>query len=352
VNRGFLALALAIVACGCRGSAHRSARTDPAFHPVGVAMAGLSDATWTQDGRFVLDQAGDTPAHRLWEMRADGTGLRRLALPDIAGCAATSYRSPQLLADGRIGLVRDCWKPLGVEPIVTSFAVALDSRTEQVEELAPLSTDLRYSNGTPHGDVTAHTVAWNRTLTAGYTDDGTGCETMYSVDRRGAHPLNVEIGDGANRWNLKSMAELYEPGRGCPRWGAAGLPKIARNSDEVVFFASSRLDRLDRLEGPFDLYRMRIGGRSPQRFASGLRFLTGMELSPDGRWLAFTAEYRGKAPGLWLVNMKTTAVQHVANGDLRTPSWAANGHTIAALLFADDSRRRLVTIDVTALVKR
>ncbi len=206
--------------------------------PIALDVTDVFDVAWVDVDTLAISRPGASgPVDAVWKVGIAGTGLDKIELPQPEECRLVGHRSPQLLVDGRLGLVRDCeGRPL--EFVVKRTAVALDLDDGTVEELVPLRQDERYEDGTSRNAVTASTVAWDRTLTRGFTQDGGDCATILSVDRTGAHPLDVEIGTSGRRWNLADFATSHEPGEGCDGWGSAGLPKTSPASDDVVFFAS------------------------------------------------------------------------------------------------------------------
>jgi hypothetical protein len=329
---------LALSACRTSGSGTAAPDPDVPARQVALPSGRLAGVAWLPDGRLYVGWAKDAGSDsELWSVPAAGGSAQRLRLADQPGCWKTDYLRPATLPDGRLGLVRFCWK----DPPLTGDTGALDPRTSRYVPLAPL------------GPLNPSAVTWRKDLRSGYMSRTSGsCAGIAPLTRDGAQRWPQPVTLDGRSWELDG----YVFARGtldCAKWGRADLPVLSPDGRWLYFVASPEsLDvsgEVRREETPWRLYRWALSGGAPsgqpEELVGGLGKPLGLAVSPDGRSLAFAGQRDG-AYGLWLVDPAARSVRRLVAGKYMSSSFSPDGKQLAAVFQQDADHGLLQVLDL------
>ena len=255
-----------------------------AWSPAGDRLAFVSrGAPW------LVDAAGGPPVRVL----EDGAEMLT---------ASFSWDGRHLLGDGSFGGRRTIW------------AVPLDGG-ERVEVTTGSGLDLYPAMARDGRSVLYAHETWHRILWR----SGPG-----GVERLDTRSSLIDVSVGASGRSLAFCDEdspsgdtvgLLDLGTGATRGlGSGARPALSPDETRVALVDGGSLVVLD----------LRTGRRTVRAPAADVR----PAWAPDGRRIAF--RQGGDTPGLAVVDAGEGAVRSVALGQLQTPSWSADGTTLAA----------------------
>ena len=104
-------------------------------------------------------------------------------------------------------------------------------------------------------------------------------------------------------------------------------PRWANNGEDIVFFSSSIWDPFSVPET--DIFVMEEDGDNPRKLTSEPIRMSGISISPDGSYLAFSAP--PKEEDIFVMNLERGEITRITNipGRDTTPVWSADGTRIA-----------------------
>lgn len=300
----------------------------------------LFDVAWASKARVVVSVLEDPgPSFQLRQFRDDGTKYRSIG-STAPGCPSAQYRDPQRLPDGRLSAERVCNAPT-VPGATVDTLVALDrSGSEQL--LAPLTptqppgipgTDAgsttkvgdRFAIVDPFAATGTHT-AWNPTVSEGITVVGNDCHTLARINSAGYTLLHATVPTGGTTWDL---ADVGQPlvGGGCWTHSQADWPTANPDFSQVAFFA------LPPYTGNFaakrgDIMLLDPNTRRITPLLTGVTAPASLRWSPDGRFIGFEGDPRGRGGGLWLFDPKHKTLRRVLEGEIGAWDWSPTGRQI------------------------
>ena len=354
------AVVVCLVATGCSGGGHSSSQGGAS------ATTGPSQSRSLNGDRFVVRTVlrGTQISNVVWvtsnslvgtvlvvdKNRSDlhtvdtASGVdRRVSLANTAVAipergspkrSGWEYRSdPEMLPDGRIGVVRDFFDAKTLAYSRPEYAsVRLESPTSgTVQSLFPIPP---LAGGVPLDTV----WTWNHDLTDGYvtvrTGLSVGCTTIARFRHRTWEPLDLHVGTAATGWTLGD-SQRDAIGDECnPKAGSARVsPVTARGQPMVIFFATP--GAVPRPDAPFpdyveNIYATQFGSPTA-KILLGDVVAGDVELSPDGQLLAWNGKRRGGKWGCWILDLRTNQVRRISDALFDHAAWSPDGGSLAEL---------------------
>ncbi len=350
------ALCLAgVVAVSCGppfggGESPKPAATAAPVDAGSLASGGyLTGLAWLLDGTLVAGWSPDvTPSTaQLWRLRPDGSGLQRLPLPFDPACSSDQYAFPSALRDGRVALTRTC-DALEDPTVSTAAVVAYDPGSGSLATLADLG-----------GRMFPFATSWNPDLTRGVGAQSSRiCAGVAWLTRDGPQGIPVTIAGGGKSWRLDAWLRAAAPD--CTAQGRADDPAWSPDGRTVALLGSPEsigIEGQSRLDAPWSVYLIDVASLRVTKVLGDLGGAAGLAWSPDGRWLAFTGEVRGRGGGLWLLSLATRALHLVGSreGALSAPTWSPDETRLAAVEDVSQGwppRTRIAIADISKIVPR
>jgi hypothetical protein len=237
---------------------------------------------------------GDAFRKRLASVAVDGSDLKRLPLPNEAGCKYTSKVLPTVLGDGRLGYVQQCWP--GGGRVVT--LMTWDPGTNIVRPLVPYR--LLFLQGP---------FACSPDLSSCVINDRNGLyEQLAWLGTHGLQPIELPIERaGFPSWSPDG------------RWIALdGVPE------------GTEATGIDRLGLPRDVYLVSSDLERLRPLVRGAINLTKAAWSSDGQWLALSLKPMNGVEGLYLVEVATGKLVLVLEGSqFGAPTWLPGDGSLA-----------------------
>ncbi|MBA3331367.1 MAG: PD40 domain-containing protein [Actinobacteria bacterium] len=236
----------------------------------------------------VVGKPGKLSSPTLYLMRPDGSERVRLALRKQTPCEPTSEVHPEVLGDGRVAFVEQCWGE--GDPTKSVRRLALDGASGQIRPLVPYR--LRFQMGSftyaPDGK-------------RGVINDSDG---LYEQLRR-LTPSGLEL------------IELPFDRVGYPRWSPAG-DRIALDAVPHAGGGSPS----ERVDAERNLYTLSGRTFEPRLLLENIGNAGISAWSPDGRWLAVVIAPQDEPEGLWLVDSVSGKRCLLLNSShLGVPAW-------------------------------
>jgi hypothetical protein len=340
MKAGKLLLALAVGASACSSAAPADSVRLDVVRSVSVNDQVL-DLTLTSNGALYLSVVEEGRSKLepdtfwIWRVAADSPTPQRVDLPADPRCRLLDYSHPSRLADGRIGLVKECTLPPG-ELTAEVTAVAYDPVSEQLESFAslgPAGRRRRYG-GVLEQDQAPDTIAWTPDLTRAVVGEGSGiCGWIATVTETGKTAFPVTVSEGDRSWRVDAgfRGDVSNP---CTNDGWAGSPSWSPDFRQVAFAASPQaagIEGVARMEQPTNIYVNTLGESSAQLVASDLDAFGDLRWAPKGDILALIATRNGHT-GVWFLEVDTGAWRQTSiTGTPRRLDWSPDGHHLAVL---------------------
>ncbi len=295
----------------------------------------FTSIAWLPSGQIVLET--DPPAPSGFDSKLllydESEGLRRLSLEEDPGCIGTGFAYPTPLADGRLGFAKRC--SIHVPDTLGDVRVTLEAIDLRTGELSSLMSSPLGLTGTPTaGAMWGSESSWDPEVDRGIGRIGVlGCETLVWLTHDGVEYATVEIEDPPFTWRLDD--EFTGTGRGCLSNGRAMAPAWSPTGRTIAFFGSAHapdIDIWDVIDDPWNLYLMDADELDPRIARPDLHPDVGLQWSPDGRFLAFTATINGEH-GLWVYSVEDDAVRGALAEGIALAAWSPDGIQIASLMF-------------------
>jgi len=290
---------------------------------------------WLPSGQIVLET--DPPAPSGFDSKLllydESEGLKRLSLEEDPDCIGTGFAYPTPLADGRLGFAKRC--SIRVPHTLGDVRVTLEAMDLRTGELLSLMSSPLGLTGTPTaGAMWGSESSWDPEVGRGIARIGVlGCETLVWLTHEGVVYATVEVEDPPFMWRLDD--EFTGTSRGCRSNGRALAPAWSPTGETIAFFGSAHApntDIWDVIDDPWNLYLMDADELDPGIVLSDLHPDVGLQWSPDGRYLAFTATINEEY-GLWVYSIEDEAVRGALAEDIALAAWSPDGTHIASLKF-------------------
>lgn len=336
VPRKFSGLALGLLVA-CQGASTNGSRES-----VSTTRALYAGIAWIRDGTLVVAaqrSSSALPARaQLWIVEPVRGKLRPLAMSqDDLACPKPDFQIPVSLSDGRLGFVQRCSRP-GADDFVIS---AYDPRTRWVERLV-----------TPPLRFLPLQWSWASGRATGAVARSNGiCASIALVTQAGEEPLPALIPQGEQTFRVD--AGFVDETRDCTMRGRADWPAWNPPASALAFFASPRsigVAGRARLEVPWNLYVLDLEGLRVVEKLSNIGNPMGLAWSPDGHWLAFSGDVRGKGQGAWLYAVSNGRLERVSTKLLGSISWSPDSQRLAAVHLTDTTgveiESEIVIIDI------
>lgn len=243
--------------------------------------ADYAGVAWVDEERLVVaynPEGLHGGEFQLWQLRTDGSDFRALPTTTDLDCMRLDDAEPTSLPDGRIGFVRSCALRDWTDEPTAQLLMAYDRDLDQPKALA-----------NPACRVSQY--AWMPDMTQAFFGCGSRiCQGIGAVSAGGIDSVDAALGEGDQAFNL---ADHFEDEADCTATGRADLPAVRPDGEQVAFFASPQsvgIDGMARLDEHWNLYLMAPGGDQPEEVLADIDEPTSLAWSPDGAWLAFSAE--------------------------------------------------------------
>lgn len=294
--------------------------------------AGEHIVQWLPDGKFFIrtpisgedEISGLNNAYLL----LDNNSLRLDHFPTDPSCTILYYLTVGILPDGRLSIVKNCdvYKNLNQQPIEElTYIMGYDWQTGEMKQLVKESLP-------PFG---GNSYSWNPDMTKGVQEAGDLLSTILWLTPERAEPMNITIDDNFRHWSLADNYWVMLNRNNQERdIGIAKWPTWSPNGQQIAFFAS--LDAIgrsgiSRATGEYFLYLMNVDTLQPISILDGLRFAHQLEWSPNGEWMAFTAQkdgYCSEYNCLWLFSPRRNYLVQVTDDQTDYFSWSPDGQKL------------------------
>lgn len=307
------------------------------------------------DGTMIVSRV-DEPGQRfasLWRLGPGDRPDELLRLSDPSGCRYVEYDALTRLDDGRLGLARTCANPDLHAPVLDREEfVAVDLADQTVEVLAPLAPVERrtWDSGNLQQDFRTGTVDWQIEAEQGLVTVGASCATIAELTSDGVAPLDVDVGEGSQRWNLAETVE-NSPSLPCTDRGRAFIPVWSPNGERLLYFASPASVGVegppDRFSQPSNLYLADRDLTNGVTVLDDIAFPTGVEWLPDGRRAVVSGELDGRE-GVWTIEVDSGDLVQVSDQGLASLAVSPSGREVAGILSgrATGDQDRIIVLDV------
>ena len=285
---------------------------------------------WPVDDWIVVTYDGDplVAEHPPWRFRPDVGALEPLRLPDDGACRRTLYEGIQALPDGRLGVVKYCEGIPSADPsthLGSMHFMAYDLATGDLERL--VQEPWRFGVGG---------YSWNREMTRGMVaHDSAICASLAWLTPQRVEDATIVVEDGGQRWRLDALFQR-RGSEGCDDLGRARGPawSPALAGGPIAFFASppaTGVSGQGRIDSRWGLFLMDPVALAPRKVLADLRRTANPVWSPDGRWLAFSAQMPDGAVGLWLFSPASGTLKLLTAAPMDLVAWSPDGSRIAGL---------------------
>ena len=278
------------------------------------APKGTYGSPFWWDSKFVVfyeedwGENGTQYSGRIWQIKNDGSELEVLSLPNLDRCERNGFDAGSVLPNNLLAYIVTCREPNNFIPQL--YMMSYDPDTGQTKPLLDYPL--------PSSQIGTSGYSWHPDMTHGITSDGNGStleEQLYWFRPEGYEFIDL----------------------GFPQaWG----PKFRPDGEQITFFAAPEQGRegIDRLDSVYNLYLMNPDESNVRPLVNGLRHPTGLAWSPDGRWIAFSAELakNSRQEGIWLTDAETGASKLLIRGSYGRPSWSPDGEQMVVVEFSDD----------------
>ena len=194
---------------------------------VDFPTSSIAGVLWLPDGSLLvkIDLDAFTDGYFLYAERQ----WSRVFFPDDDRCQRLIYSSFELLADGRIGAVKDCGFVLDGKQVTEETLIAI-SRDFATAELL-VSTELPPIGG--------RSFSWNPEITQGIQIAGSLYNTMYWLTPDGIQPLDLILGVGRESWLSASALDGMLSEREGLDTGRLRVVDWAPDGSKIAFFVSN-----------------------------------------------------------------------------------------------------------------
>lgn len=294
---------------------------------------------WLGDGSIFVTAERRTAAgrHVVELFRGRGDDVELIEIEPIPDCRVEGIRNIGTLPDGRLGFAVDC--DVVDAPFTPTSIRALDLPRAKSEELARVPSGVFRSSFTP--DMRRLLVA----ATSGI------CASIAEIVNGEVVDTGIVVGEGSERFAI-SDGMLDQPER-CTEYGRADMPAWSPDGDTFAFFGSPSSigrDGTARLDAPWNLYLLGTGENSAEPTLTGIDSAYDLAWSPDGRWLAFTADRFNGQSGTWVYAPETEELIYLMDELLFSLTWAPDASQLAGLLESAelDGPRDVVTVRIAS----
>ena len=241
----------------------------------------------------------------------------------------------QRLADGRLGLLGDCFRIAPQRG--ATYLLAHDEAQQTTELLVPEMLPI---------DI-AGWASWDPTLTRAIVNFGRLYSGMYWIDAAGAAaPVTATIQADGKRFSLETAFVAYLQHREVvERTGNAKAPVWSPDGSTIAFFASvAAINRegMDRIRS--DRWVLCLMDARTQAIRVALNPVYGVTIprwSSDGRFLALSGRLGAHGPkGVWVYAVANGATRLIAEGEFGNILWSADDQAIYAIRYHDKNYRR------------
>ncbi len=293
----------------------------------------------TNDDLTVLVNGGEN-ADLQWYAKENDKEFTRFTFTENTDCFSTKrYYSYETLPDGRLQIWKWCLTDKGGE----NYLLAYDWGSHQLEKIiGPL----------PLGSSGA---SWNpeQTQAIAYLDSKFATKTLYWINRNKFEPLDLEITDGEQSWNLQDDFPKFvasDTGES----GTTGRASWSPNGKRIAFFASPNAignTGFNRFGVEHYLYLMNPETLEYEVVADNIYSPFLLVWSPDSTHIAFIGK-RGfsKENGIWLYSTKTNTITNISKGIYQGIVWRSNTNVVAIQCEDLEVCNQIIEYDISNLL--
>lgn len=296
------------------------------------------NVAWLPDGTIAVNYVADPENVQrqllpleIYRLRADGSGMRAISLPQQPGCVETDYLVEGVLSDGRLFARRDCLTGK-IGKVLYGDDIAIDLADRQVTLLAPL------------GGYNAK-VVWRPRSSQGVASFGGGqCDSLTALGASGFLPSPQPVTIDGQTWPLDVVFrpgfEFSDSPDLCKANGRARDAHYTEDGQTIAFFASPGSVGVGgnvREDVPWNLYLATAvsGGQlldpaSIRKVFTGIRDPHGAALSRNGRWVSVAGDFGSDRVGTWLIDTTTGHARLLGKGLVNTTAFSPDERKVIA----------------------
>lgn len=293
----------------------------PASRTIGLPEdLGYASLGWIKTDTIVIEAGPRGPVGSMGLVALDPVvgSLQPLRVEPENGCRLQQPGLPSRLPDGRLGYVVYCLAESGPDRF-TMFARSLtDATPTRLAELGGYNpTGVSFAPDLDQA-IFGHSSAI--------------CAGVAFAGLMGVIPLPpTTAGSGSSSFRVDQALTSDR----CDETGRANDPVWSPDGKRIALLVSPPLDGvggLDRVDLPWEVDVVNSSGNpNLTTLLAGLVRPSGLDWSPDGRWLVFSGRL-GDQPGTYIVQIGDRRVVRIFDQILAGPVWSPDGQSIAGLL--------------------
>jgi len=318
------------------------------------AGASVLAAFWLSADNLVILGYDNAKPMELFYVVERNNEKHLMQLSDDPKCSRyTEYLYPNLLPDGRLGLIKRCGgRYPDRAPYLQdeSYLIAYDWNTGATEQI--LASSLPNPRGIGHYSL-------NPEMTRGVQEYTGLFGTIFWITPRGSEPITATVKDQQHSWRIDENFWALHDYLPATSAGIARAPAWSPDGEKIAFMASLQAigrEGIDRVKVEWGLYIMTPTSLMPNKILGAIFNVTLMNWAPDSTALLFAGQGdNSEQQGLWLVSALGDQLHLLAEGSVVSMSWSPDSRRVVAVMClvgdnCDPTQREIRILDVTDLM--